>query len=105
MSLGHEEVTQIIVAALLLAGTWITARVTKANSKLQADAQLKQVDQSAFNVAEGIYKNAIEQLLDENKGLKAENVGLKLDVKELQVRQREQEKEINLLKGLIRNVE
>lgn len=98
MSLGNDGVVNLIVAVLLLIGTWITARATKSNTKVQAQAQLQQVDQSAYSVAEGVFTSAINQL-------KAENKQLREQAKELNARLLEQEKEINILKGLIKNVD
>lgn len=105
MSLGNDEVTNIIVAVLLLVGTWITARATKTNTKVQAQAQLSQVDQSAYNVAEGIFKSAIAQLTEENKTLKEKVSKVEQDNQYLKDKQKEQEIELNALRSLIKNVD
>lgn len=107
MSLGGTDfdVTNLIAAILLLVGTWITARATKSNTKVQAAAQLSQVDQSAYNVAEGIFKSSIAQLTAENKTHKEKSKEQDQKIQFLEQKLKEQEIEINTLRGLIRNVE
>ena len=105
MSLENDDVTNIIVAVLLLVGTWITARATKTNTKVQAQAQLSQVDQSAYNVAEGVFKSAIAQLTIENKEHKERSEKQDQKIAFLEQKVKEQEAEINTLRSLIKNVD
>ena len=90
-----SDITTIIGALLILVGTWLTARVTKSNSREQAKIQLKQVDQSAYAVAENIYKGAIARLEEENEELKAKNEKLEADKVEFLEKLQRMQEEIN----------
>lgn len=106
MSFDGNNLISIGVALLLLIGTWVTARYTQVNTKIQAKTQLKQIDQSAFTVAESIYNNALARLTEENEALKDKNKKLEEEMKSLEVRYNDLKNKIEYLERLIkRNVD